>query len=127
MTSSSDNTLYQRLGGYDAIAAAVDDLMPRLFDDPQIGIYWKGQSVPTKRRGRQMIVDFLVEAFGGPAYYNGPEMKPIHEGLGISDSDWDVFVIHAIATLDELGVQGTEKEEFLAAAASLKDDIVENV
>lgn len=56
MTSSSENTLYQRLGGYDAIAAAVDDLMPRLFDDPQIGVHRKGQSVATKMRGRQMIL-----------------------------------------------------------------------
>lgn len=52
-------------------------------------------------------------------------MKPIHEGLGISESDWEVFVVHTIATLDELGVQGQEREEFLAAAASLKGDIVE--
>ena len=54
-------------------------------------------------------------------------MKPIHEGLGISDSDWDVFVTHAIATLDKLGVQGKEREAFPTAAASLKDDIAENV
>ena len=74
-----------------------------------------------------MILDFFVEAFGGPAYYNGPEMKAIHEGLGISDSDWDILVTHAIATLDKLGVHGKEREEFLAAAASLKDDIVEKV
>ena len=70
-------------------------------------------------------MDFLVEAFGGPAFYNGPEMKPIHEGLGISDSDWDVFVTHTIATLDKFGVQGREREEFLSAAGSLKGDIVE--
>ena len=126
MTEVSEKSLYERLGGYDAICAAVDDLLPRLFSDPQIGGYWKGQSNPTKRKGRQMIVDFFVEAFGGPAYYNGPEMKPIHEGLGISDSDWDVFVTHTVATLDKFGVQGQEREEFLAAAASLKGDIVEN-
>jgi hemoglobin len=52
-------------------------------------------------------------------------MKTTHEGLSISESDWQVFVKHTLATLDKLGVQGKEREEFLAAAASLKGDIVE--
>ena len=51
-------------------------------------------------------------------------MKTSHEGLGISESDWQVFVQHSVATLDTFGVQGKEREEFLAAA-SLKGDIVE--
>ncbi len=53
-------------------------------------------------------------------------MKPLHEGIGIGDSDWDVFAIHVVATLDKFGVQGREREEFLAAADSPKGDIVEN-
>jgi hemoglobin len=35
-------SLYERLGGYDAIAAAVDDLLGRLVGDPQLGVYWRG-------------------------------------------------------------------------------------
>ncbi len=54
------------------------------------------------------------------------EVKVLHEGIGISDSDWDVFTRHVVATLDRFGVQGREREEFLAAADSLKGDIVEN-
>ncbi len=126
MTESSEKSLYERLGGYDAICAATDDQITRIQSDPQLGGYWKGQGNSTKRKERQLIVDFLVEAFGGPAYYNGREMKPLHEGIGISDSDWDVFTRHVVATLDHLAVQGREREEFLAAAASLKGDIVEN-
>ncbi len=126
MTELSEKSLYERLGGYDAICAATDDLITRIQSDPQLGGYWKGQGNSTKRKELQLIVDFLVEAFGGPAYYNGREMKPLHEGIGISDSDWDVFTRHVVATLDHLGVQGREREEFLAAAASLKGDIVEN-
>ncbi len=126
MTESSEKSLYERLGGYDAICAATDDLIARIQSDPQLGGYWKGQGNSTKRKERQLIVDFLVEAFGGPAYYNGREMKPLHEGIGISDSDWDVFTRHVVATLDNFGVQGREREEFLAAADSLKGDIVEN-
>ena len=54
------------------------------------------------------------------------EDTTLHEGIGNSDSDWDVFTRHVVATLDNFGVQGREREEFLAAADSLKGDIVEN-
>ena len=52
-------------------------------------------------------------------------MKTSHEGLGITESDWNVFVRHTQATLDNLAVPAREREEVLAAAASLKGDIVE--
>ncbi len=118
------DSLYKRLGGYDAIAAAVDDLMSRLINDPQIGVYWKGQTTDTKHRQRQLLLDFLASAFGGPAYYTGRDMKTSHTGLRISESDWQVFVKHTVATLDKLGVKGKEKDDFLAAAVGLKKDIV---
>lgn len=125
MSEATGASLYTRLGGYDAIAAVTDDLLGRLTSDPQIGVYWKGHSKDSMRRDRQLVVDFLCEAFGGPAIYRGRDMKTSHEGLGISESDWQVFVKHTLATLDAFGVQGQEREEFLAAAASLHGDIVE--
>ena len=42
MSEVTEKSFYARLGGYDAIAAATDDLLGRLTSDPQIGIYWKG-------------------------------------------------------------------------------------
>ena len=125
MTNSTEPSLYERLGGYDALAATVDDLLPRLQGDPQIGDYWKGQNTHTKKRGRQLLLDFLVEAFGGPAAYYGLDMKAAHDGLGISESDWAVFEQHVVAVLDKFDIQGQEREEFLAAAGSLKGDIVQ--
>ena len=73
MTNLARKSLYERLGGYDALAAAVDDLIPRLHGDPEIGAYWKGQNTQTKRRSRQLLLDFLVAALGGPAVYYGLE------------------------------------------------------
>ncbi|HEY1983719.1 MAG TPA: group 1 truncated hemoglobin [Xanthobacteraceae bacterium] len=119
------DSLYKRLGGYDAIAAAVSDLMPRLRSDPKLWVYWKGKSLESRRRGDQLLVDFLCAAFGGPAFYAGPDMKTSHEGLGITNEEWDITLGHIGAALDALGVATQEKSEVLAAAASLKGDIVE--
>ena len=125
LTNPAQKSLYERLGGYDALAAAVDDLIPRLQGDPQLGVYWKGQNTHTKKRGRQMVLDFLVQALGGPAAYHGLDMRAAHDGLAITESDWTVMERHVIAVLDKFGVQGREREEFLGAAGSLKADIVQ--
>ena len=119
-------SLYQRLGGYDAIAAATDDLLARLQSDPQLRDYWKGASTNNQRKARQLIVDFMAEAAGGPVYYTGRDMKTSHVGMHIVASDWEAFMRHAAATLDHLAVEDREKAEVLAFFASLKDDVVES-
>ena len=121
-----ERSLYHRLGGYDAIAAFVDDLLPRLMSDSQLAVYWRGKCKDSLSKERQLLVDFLSSAFGGPTHYAGRDMKTSHDGLAITESDWNIFVQHTTATLNDLGVAEKEKGEVLAAAESLKADIVES-
>jgi len=123
--TTPEKTLYERLGGYDALAAATDELLRRVTSDPDIGFYWRGHSTDSMKRDRQLIVDFLCEATGGPVIYRGRDMKTSHEGLRITEREWEVFVVHVVATLDHLGVTEPEKQEFLDCAGSVKGDIVE--
>ena len=125
MASQEEKSLYERLGGYDGVFAAVDDFLDRVTSDPQIGVYWKGHSNDSMERDRQLIVDFLCEASGGPARYRGRDMKTSHEGLGINDPDWKIFMDHAAAMLDHFEVPQREKTEVLEFFESLKGEIVE--
>ena len=125
MAETTAASLYQRLGDYDAIAAATDELLARLQGDPQLRNYWKGARNNNQRRARQLIVDFMAEAAGGPAFYTGRDMKTSHEGMGIEERDWDLFMHHAAATLDHFAVSAREKEEVLAFFAGLKGDVVD--
>ena len=120
-----DQSLYQRLGGYDAICAATDDLLGRVLGDPRISGYWKGLNTDNKRKARQQLVDFMVAAAGGPAFYVGADMKAAHAGMGINEDDWAVLIEHATAMLNHLQVPAREQGEILGFLASLKDDIVE--
>ena len=122
---TQEQSLYQRLGGYDGIAAATDDLLARLQADPRIKDYWKGSSLEVRRRGRQLVVDFMAEAAGGPVYYVGRDMKKAHEGMQIGEADWAVFMEHSEAMLDHLSVPAREREEVLGFFSSLKGDVVE--
>lgn len=124
-SAHAQRSLYLRLGGYDALAAFVEELMPRLRRDPKVGVYWKGKSLDGQRREDKLLVDFLGAAFGGPVYYAGRDMKVSHEGLRITEEEWQIVLDHIAATLDTIGVAAAEKAEFLDAAAGLKWDIVE--
>jgi hemoglobin len=120
-----ERSLYDRLGGYDAIAAATNDLMARLFGDPQLGVYWKGKGDDGKRRDIQLIITYMAAAAGGPAYYGGRDMKLTHAGLGITEGEWKAFMGHAAATLERLAVPERETQEVLGFFGSLKADVVE--
>jgi hemoglobin len=118
-------TLYQRLGGYDAIAAVTDDFLGRLAADQQMSRFFVGVSADSLRKLRQHVVDQLCEASGGPCYYFGRSMKTVHAGLGIGESDWQSAVKHLTGTLDKFKVAEKERAEILAMFAGLKKDIVE--
>ena len=122
----SEPSLYARLGGYDAIAAVVDSLLDRLHRDPQLGRYWTSpRSVDTNRRERQLAVDFIAAAAGGPTFYLGRDMKTSHAGMGITTSDYQVLVRHTVATLDSFKVPDREKAEVLAFLSTLESEIVQ--
>lgn len=122
---SQARSLYARLGGYDAIAAVTDDFVGRLAADPQLTKFFVGHSTDSIHRIRQLVVDQLCAATGGPCFYIGRDMKTSHKGLGISEADWQVAVKHLVASLDKFKVGETEKNEVLGALTKLKSDIVE--
>ncbi len=118
-------TLYQRLGGYDAIAAVTDDFIGRMAADKQLGRFFVGHSEDSLKRIRQLVVDQLCAATGGPCVYIGRDMKSAHKGMGISKAEWNTAAAHLVATLDKFKVPEAEKKEVLAAITSLEKDIVE--
>ena len=124
-TEAQTKTLYQRLGGYDAIAAVSDDFIGRLAANKQLGRFLSGLSDDSKGKLRQHLVDFLCKATGGPCVYTGRDMKTSHKGLGINEADWQSGVNDLLATLDKFKVPQKEKDEVVAAVAGLKGDIVE--
>ena len=123
--NSATKTLYERLGGYDAIAAVANDLLLRLHTDPQLGRFWAHRGEDGVRREKQFLIDFLCANAGGPVYYRGRDMTLCHRGMRITESDWDVFLGHAAATLAKLQVPEAEQRDVVAFVQSLKVEIVE--
>lgn len=123
-SSQSKDSLYKRLGGYDAIAAVTDDMLGRLIADPQLSRFFVGLNDVSKTRIRQHFVDFLCKATGGPCAYTGQDMKTAHAGLNITEQDWTAAVKDLQATLDKFKVPDHERGEVLTMVSGLKGDIV---
>src|SRR5213082_1528679 len=122
---SEKKTLYERLGGYDAITAVANDLLPRLQRDPQLGRFWAHRGEDGVKREKQLLIDFLCASASGPMYYRGRDMALTHRGMRISERGWEVFLGHAAKTLAKFQVPGAEQRDVVALVQSLKTDIVE--
>lgn len=120
-----EKSLYERLGGYDALAAVTDDFAARLVTDKKLNKYFVGLSDDSMNRLRQHVIDFLCQATGGPCVYNGRDMKVVHTGLEITEEEWNISTKHLSDTLDKFKVPAKEKKEVLDAIGGLKDQIVE--
>jgi hemoglobin len=124
MTASA-TSLYRRLGGYDVIAAVIDDMFAILFDDPTFARFAGGRSVDSFNRSRQLLVDQLCALSGGPCLYTGRDMKTSHSGLGISPAEWETNRKATDAALVKHGIAETERAEFLDIYERYRGDIVE--
>ena len=122
----NDKSLYERLGAYDGISTFSNDLLPRLQADPLLGRFWQNRGDDGIEREKQLLIDFICASAGGPMYYTGRNMKLSHLGMGITESDWSVFLGHAGDTLAALSVPQQECDDVVAFVLSLKDDIVDS-
>ncbi len=118
-------SLYERLGGYDGITAVCNNLLPRLAGDAQMGRFWAHRGEDGIAREKQLLIDFLCNAAGGPMYYTGRDMKLSHRGMHISAKDWQAFMGHVNATLDHFKVPTGERNDVIAFIESTRADIVE--
>ena len=123
--TETPTSLYRRLGGYDVIAAVIDDLFAALTADPAFARFASDRSLDSHMRARQLLVDQMCELSGGPCHYIGRDMTTSHGGLAISDAEWDANMKYADAALMKNGVGDTDKAEFLGLFEQYHGDIVE--
>jgi hemoglobin len=122
---AEEKSLYQRLGGYDAIAAVSDEFIGRLASDEQEKRFFVGISTDSKKQIRQLLVDLVCKSTGGPCYYIGRDMKAAHAGAGITKSDWDRSLKIFSEVLDKFKVPATEQQELAALLVPLEKDVVD--
>ena len=117
-----ETSLYQRLGGIEAITAVVDDFVANVADDSRINARFANTDIPRLKR---LLVEQICNGTGGPCTYTGRDMKTTHAGMGITDAEFDALVEDLVRSLDKFKVPAAEKEELLGILGPMKTDIVE--
>ena len=118
----SGGSLYDRLGGLDAIKAVVTSFRDRVAADDRINLKFARTNIDSLT---QMLVDQVCEATGGPCHYHGRSMKEAHASMGVTAGEFDALVEDLEATLDRFKVPEAEQGELLSILGPLKPEIVE--
>ena len=120
-TAVAVKSLYDRLGGKDAITSVIDDFVANVGADKRINARFAKTNIPHLK---QMLVEQVCQATGGPCTYTGKSMRDAHQGMKITEAEWNATVENLVKALDKNNVDAKSKQELLAALGPMKKDIV---
>jgi len=118
-------SLYDRLNGYDTVAAIVRSLFMRMKVDARFARFGEGRSADSQQATEQLTVLYVCWLAGGPCYYFGRDMTSAHRGLNITQDEWIASMDHTRAALQENAIPEQEQLEFLALFERYRREIVE--
>ena len=117
-------TLFEQLGGADAVDAAVENFYGRVLSDGRVTGCFDGIDM---NRQRAKLKAFLAMAFGGPHYYSGKSLRHGHAHLiemGLNGSHVDAIIENLGATLREMGVSEDLIQASGAIAESVRNEVL---
>ena len=114
-------SVYEAIGGADAVKAAVDIFYEKVLADDSISDFFKSVDMD-KQRIKQR--SFLTMAFGGPNKYTGHDMREAHKHMDLNEDHFNAVANHLVATLQELEVPQTHIDDIVDICLSVKDDVL---
>lgn len=116
-----EDSLYQKLGGWAAINAAVDAFYVKVLADNRVKHFFADVSMPKQHRKQK---EFLSYALGGPLPWTGKDMRKAHEGMGLTEEHFNAIAENLVATLKDLKVSQELIDQVIAVVATTKDDVL---
>ena len=113
-------SLYEQIGGHDALEVVVEDFYCRVLDDDHLAGFYAGSNMKCVK-ARQ--VEFLSSVLGGPGPYTGTPMRQVHEGRGITMHHFAMVAAHLADSLCAAGLHPDTITEILQAIAPLAGEI----
>jgi len=117
-------TLFDKLGGEEAVNVAVDIFYRKVLSDHRIYRFFDNTNMEEQASKQKA---FLTMAFGGPNNYTGADMRTAHARLvklGLDNSHFDAVMEHLRATLEELNVPEELIAEVAAIAEGARNDVL---
>lgn len=115
-------SLYERLGGKPAITKVVAEFVGNVGADVRINARFADTDLT---RLKALLVEQICAGSGGPCKYSGRDMKTTHQGMGITDAEFDALVENLVKALNTYNVPKREQDDLLAILGPMRSDIVE--
>jgi hemoglobin len=115
-------SLYERLGGVEAIKAVVNEFVSRVAADDRINKKFAKSDID---RVKLHLVEQLCLTTGGPCKYTGLDMKTTHKNMKVTEGEFNALVEDLVGALDKFNVPAAEKTDLLGILGPLKSQIVE--
>lgn len=112
---------YDRIGGAPAVSAVVNNFYEKVVADPQLSDFFTTVDMPRLKRHQVLLVSYVL---GGPAKYDGRELRDAHADLPITSEHFKLVVDHLVAALKEAGVPDEIIGRLGDALAGTEQDIV---
>lgn len=121
----SDNTLFDQLGGFEAIIAAVDIFYTKVEQDTLLSPFFEGMNMDGQN---QKMVSFMACAFGGPEEYKGRDLREAHKDLieskGLNNKHFDAVAQHLTATLEQLNINQDLIKQVLSIVSGTRHEVL---
>ncbi|MDP9222559.1 MAG: group 1 truncated hemoglobin [Actinomycetota bacterium] len=123
----AEQSLYERVGGANAIAMVVDRFSDEIVKNPKLNVNpalkeWNGTGQLSGLKFMRTL--WICEATGGPFRYTGKDMGEAHKDLHITSEEFDEVGAEIANALDHFKVPEREKQEVLAAIVARKTEVV---
>ncbi len=116
-----DASLYERLGGEYGINKIVDNFISEIGRDKAILPYFAKSNVT---RFRNQFIDHVCALSGGPCTYEGDAMTVVHDGMNISESDFNRVVVLLQNAMEAANTPVGAQNELIAILAPMRGDII---
>ncbi|MDG5789380.1 group 1 truncated hemoglobin [Evansella sp. AB-P1] len=117
-----EQSLYNKLGGEEAISKVVDYFYSELvLKDDTVKHFFENTDMEKQRQHQTKFISF---ALGGPNQYSGQSMAKAHEGMNLQPEHFNAIAQHLHDALAHFGIAEADIDKALSKVASLKDDIL---
>jgi hemoglobin len=112
---------YDRVGGAAAVRQVVDRFYELVLADALLASYFTGTDLPRLKRHQVLLVS---QVLGGPANYDGRDLREAHAGMDISPQQFGLVASYLAQSLAEAGVETDIIERVGATLTATRDDVV---
>jgi hemoglobin len=122
-------TVWQRLGADAGVRRVVDDFVAIAGSDPKVDFTRGGKfrlDDAKLTHLKKELIDFISQATGGPYAYTGRSMKAVHQGMAITNAQFDASLADLRTALQRNSAAPADIDLVLRAAEATRNDIVES-